>query len=104
MPSLEQLERLLAADLHDPFTLYALAQAHGKAERHTKALEFYDRCLAADPGYVYAYYHKARVLLGQDDQAGALAAAKAGLAKARKNAEAHAIGELLALISEIESA
>lgn len=104
VPSLSQLEALLAADPSDPFVLYAIAQEHAKANRHSLAVEFFDRCIAADAAYVYAYYHKGKVLLGQGDRAGALAAANAGLVKARAIAEAHAVGELLTLIDDIEEA
>ncbi len=102
MPSLDQLQRLLTADPNDPFVLYAMAQEHAKANNVALAVEFYDRCIAADGTYVYAYYHKAKALLGKDDRAGALSAAQAGLAKARAIAEAHAVGELLTLIDDIE--
>lgn len=102
MPTLDQLQRLLAADPSDAFVLYAIAQEHAKAHSHALAVEFFDKCIAADAAYVYAYYHKAKVLLGRGDRAGALAAANAGLAKARAIAEAHAVGELLTLIDDIE--
>jgi len=60
MPTVEQLEKLLRLDPEDTFVLYGLAQAHAKEGRHGEAVGFYDRCLAMDPHYCYAYYHKAR--------------------------------------------
>src|ERR1043165_786287 len=62
MPSIEQLEKLLAADPRDAFVLYGLGQEHAKRGDVARAVEFYDRCLAADPGYCYAFFHKARAL------------------------------------------
>ena len=61
MPSIPDLQRLLEKDPKDPFLLYGLAQEYAKAGDVAKAVEYYDRCLAADPLYCYAYFHKARV-------------------------------------------
>jgi tetratricopeptide (TPR) repeat protein len=63
MPTIEQLQRLYDADPSDPFAPYALAQEYAKQGDHAHAVEFYDRCLALDPDYLYAYFHKARAEL-----------------------------------------
>ncbi len=102
MPSIAQLERLLAVDPHDAFVLYGLAQEYAKAGQDTRAIEFYDRCLAADPTYCYAYYHKARVQADAGQTAPALATIQAGIAVARKAADATALSELQALQFELE--
>lgn len=100
MPSLEQLEKLLAADPGDAFVLYGLAQEHAKRRDWVQAIEFYDRCLGADPKYCYAYYHKARALEGKGDRAGAVAVLKAGMVAAR-HVDAHAAAEMEALLDEL---
>ena len=94
MPSLAQLEKLLAVEPNDAFVLYAIAQEHAKARAHEQAVSFYDRCLAADRLYCYAYYHKARSLeaMGRLDQVrGTL---EAGVAAAKEAREAKALSEL----------
>lgn len=70
MPSIAQLEKLLALEPEDAFLLYALAQEHAKQDEHERAVEYFDRTLASDPEYVYAYFHKARSLetLGRADE------------------------------------
>jgi tetratricopeptide (TPR) repeat protein len=101
MPSIEQLEKMLQADPADAFVLYALAQEHAKAGRHEAAVQYYDRCLGADPAYCYAYFHKARSLeaMGRDDDA--METLRQGVDAARTAGDAHALSELSAYLDEI---
>ena len=105
MPSIAQLEKMLAADPGDAFILYGLAQEHAKvggAAGHGKAVEFYDRCLAADPAYCYAYFHKARSLAAMEKTAEAVQTVRAGIAAAKKAGDGHAESELNGLLDELE--
>jgi len=102
MPSLEQLEKLLAADPEDAFVLYGLAQEHAKRGDLVRAVEFYDRCLAVDPAYCYAYFHKARAQQTQGKGAEAVSTVKAGLARAQVLGDSHAAAELSGLLDELE--
>lgn len=101
MPSVADLEKLLAESPADPFVLYGLAQAHAKGGGHERALEFYDRCLAADPGYCYAYFHKARSLEAMGRRSEAAGALRAGLDAARGAGDAHAMSEIAAYLDEM---
>lgn len=104
MPSIEQLEKLLNAEPNDPFVLYGLAQEHAKQGDHTRAIEFYDRCLAVDANYHYAYFHKAMTLRqrgGPGDDARAIEALRAGLVRARAGSDAKAASEIAALLDEM---
>ncbi|MEX2218019.1 MAG: tetratricopeptide repeat protein [Phycisphaerales bacterium] len=101
MPSIEQLERLLAADPRDPFVLYGLAQEHAKRGDLPRAVEFYDRCLAADPKYLYAYFHKAKAQEAAGRAAEAGATLETGLAAARAAGDQHAQGEIQAYLDEL---
>lgn len=101
MPSIEQLERLLEADPQDAFVLYGLAQEHAKAGRVDRAVEYYDRCLSADPGYLYAYFHKARALVEAGREADAAAVLREGLVKARGAGDGKAAGEIGSFLDEI---
>jgi tetratricopeptide (TPR) repeat protein len=100
MPSLEQLQKLLMAEPNDPFVLYALAQEHAKLGHVGEAIGFFDRCLAVDSGYCYAYFHKARVQHGAGDVVGAIATVEAGLQAAQKVRDSQALGELSGLLDE----
>lgn len=103
---LAKLEKLLEADPNDPFVLYGIAQEHAKAgggagAGHERAVEYYDRCLAADPSYCYAYYHKALSLQALSRREESRAAAKAGLAVAQSANDAKATSELSNLLAAL---
>lgn len=99
---LAQLEKLLAAEPGDPFTLYAIAQEHAKANDAAQAVDFFDRCLAADPNYLYAYFHKAKVQSEAGDTPAALATLRAAIPRARAASDAKALSELQSLLDELE--
>lgn len=104
MPSLDQLEKLLAVDPTDAFLLYGMAQEHAKhggAEGHAAAVEFYDRCLAADPAYCYAFYHKARSQEAMGRREDAVATLRAGLRVSMAARDSHAASEISALLDEL---
>ena len=102
MPSIAQLTKLLEAEPHDAFLLYGLAQEYAKSGDTLRAVEHFDRCLAADPAYCYAYYHKAKALIAASRVEEAREVIEAGMAKAREVGDAHARGELQALLCDLE--
>lgn len=93
MPTIEQLERLLTLEPDDTFTLYALAMEHAKQGRHAEAVAYFDRCIASDGAYCYAYYHKARSQEAAGDSAGAIETLRAGLEASERAGDAKAIEE-----------
>jgi tetratricopeptide (TPR) repeat protein len=102
MSRVAQLERLLAAEPNDPFVLYGLANEYAKLGRVDEAVAFYDRCLAADPGYLYAYYHKGKTLGDADRTAEAVTTLKVGLEKAKAARDAKAANEIGGLLDSLE--
>lgn len=101
MPSIEQLEKLLAASPDDAFLMYGIAQAHARAGAWARAVEWYDRCLGADPGYCYAYYHKAVALRSDGKVEEAVGVVREGRTVAVRVGDAHAASELSALEDEL---
>jgi tetratricopeptide (TPR) repeat protein len=99
---LNKLLKILALDPSDAFTLYGIAQEYGKLGDLPNALIYYDRCLAADPAYCYAYYHKGKLLADHDREPEALATLKAGAAAAKQAQDAKALNEIMALIDSLE--
>lgn len=93
-----QLQKLLAMDPNDAFVLYGLAQEHAKREEHAQSIAYYDKCLAVDPLYCYAYYHKARSQQAEGDLAGAVATLRSGLDAAKKARDEKARSEIEGLI------
>jgi tetratricopeptide (TPR) repeat protein len=98
----DQLRKLLEQEPADPFLLYAMAQELARLGDHAAALGWYDRCLAADPGYCYAYYHKARSQQSLGDVAGAAATVVKGKEAARRTGDGHALSELTTMEAELE--
>jgi len=94
MSRLAQLEKLHSADPADADVVYMIAQEHAKAGTATEAVAWYHRCLALDPHYHYAYFHKAKVLESAGDIPGAIGTLKDGLARARMKSDAKAINEI----------
>ena len=102
MPSIEQLEKLLAADPRDAFVLYGLGQEHAKRGDVARAVEIYDLCLAADPGYCYAFFHKARALEVAGRKGEAAGALREGMLAARRAGDQHALAEMQAYLDGLE--
>lgn len=101
MSRLDKLQKMLQAEPNDPFVLYGIAQEHAAAERYADALPFYDRCVAADPAYLYAYYHKASAQQEMGDIPAARATLDVGIAAARKAGDAKALGEMQTLFDSL---
>ena len=102
MPTIPDLLRLLEREPNDAFVLYGLAQEYAKAKDTAKAVEYYDRCLAADPTYVYAYYHKARAMQAAGRVTDAADVVRAGITASRAAGDHHAVAELSSLQDEFE--
>jgi len=102
MPTIEQLVSLRAASPDDPFLMYGLAMAYAKDDQHDEALGWFDQCLATDPEYCYAYYHKARSLESLRRLDDAAVVLRAGIEQAKTQGEAHAEMELKVFLEEFE--
>jgi len=102
MPTIEQLEKLLHADPDDDFVLYALAQAHASRGDHDRAIEYYTRCIGVAPNHAYAHYHLARSQDELGDRDAAQHTLRAGLDAAQRAGDDKAIGEIRALLDELE--
>lgn len=101
MPSMQQLEKLLAADPGDPFVLYAMAIELAKQGKHEDAIGYFDRCLAADSLYCYAYFHKARSLEALGRHADLKAALTAGVAAAKEAGDGKALSEISGYLASV---
>ncbi len=98
---LAQLLRLVESEPNDAFLLYGVAQEHGRRGATDEAVRWYDRCLAADPNYCYAYFHKARTLEEANRTAEAVAALKLGLERARAVRDQHAASEIAGYLDQL---
>lgn len=99
---LDQLTKLHAADPADPDVPYMIAQEHAREGDHPAACEWYDKCIALDPHYHYAYFHKARSQEASDDNDGAIATLKTGLERATSANDGKATGEISGYLATLE--
>lgn len=101
MDRIAQLGKMLDADPSDTFVLYSLGQEHAKAGRYEEAVGYYEKCIEADAGEHYAYFHMARSLeaMGEDERAAE--ALRTGLARATADGNQKAAGEIEAYLSQI---
>ena len=97
-----QLKSLLQSEPRDTFCLYGLAMEYSKAGRVDEAIGFFDRTLAVDPHYCYAYFHKAKCQEESGDLDAARATLREGLTQAKKVGDAKASSELAAYLDELE--
>jgi TolB-like protein/Tfp pilus assembly protein PilF len=75
--AVEASVRTLAIEPDRPVTLFQLAQVYIVNRQFHQAQLLLDSCLALNPGFHYAYEHRARARLGLRDLAGARADAEA---------------------------
>ena len=98
---LSQLLALLDTMPDDAECLYGVAFEYDKAGDTEQALAYFDRAIAADPDFTYAYYHKGRVLDEADRAGEAIDVFNAGLARARATGDVKAAGEMEAYLEQL---
>src|SRR6185503_17174221 len=98
---LAQLQSLLQAEPNDVFCLYGIAMEHARQGRFEEAIACYDRALAVDPAYCYAYFHKAKAQEEAGDQAGACKTLQEGLMRSKAAGDSKAANEIAAYLDEI---
>jgi tetratricopeptide (TPR) repeat protein len=95
---LQKLQEMLQKQPDDPFLLYGIAMEYKKAGQTAEALAKFDRVLAVDPGYCYAYYQKGLVLEETGDINAARKTYQQGIDIAGQKGDAHARSELQAAL------
>lgn len=95
------LRKMLEAEPGDAFCLYSMGQEHAKQGAMSEAVEWYDRTIAADPDYCYAYFHKARALEQLGRVPDAIDTLRSGLARARASGDSHAASELSSYLDSL---
>ena len=98
---LEQLQAMMQRNPNDPFVLYGIGMEHKNGGDVAAAIDFFNRTIAADPGYAYAYYQKGQTL----ELAGKLDEARqtyhSGITAAQAKGDAHAAGEIAAALETL---
>lgn len=102
MPRLDQILKMLDKTPGDAFLHYGAGIEYRKQRDFAKAVEHFDRTIAIDPSYCYAYYQKGQTLEESGSIDAAIATYKAGIAAAIDIADTKAQAELTQALSIIE--
>jgi len=95
------LQKMLDAEPEDAFCLYSMGQEHAKQGALLEAVQWYDRTLASDPDYCYAYFHKARALEQLGKVEDAVSTLRCGLEHARSCGDSHAASEIASYLDSL---
>lgn len=98
---LEKILAMLQRTPADPFLLYAAGMEYKKAGDHVRAIDQFQKTLAADPKYCYAYYQMGQTYELAGNESFARQAYKDGIAAAQMVGDAHAQSELQAALDMI---
>ena len=104
-PSIDRLATLsamLEKKPRDAFLLYAMALEYRKKNDTPRAVEYFDKAIAVDPGYCPAWQQKAQALEAAGDIAAAKQAYRDGIAAAVQVGNSHAHEEMAAALAMIE--
>ena len=100
---LTKLFSMLERQPSDAFLLYGIGMEYKKLNDPPRAIEFFNKVLAVDPGYCYAYYQRGQV----QEQIGDVPAAKRsyeeGIAASQRVGDAHAKSELAGALQMLDS-
>jgi tetratricopeptide (TPR) repeat protein len=99
---LTKLFALLERQPTDAFLLYGIGMEYKKLDDYSRAIEFFNKTLAADPGYCYAFYQRAQTEELAGDPAAAKHSYEEGMAAANRVGDAHARSELEAARQMLE--
>jgi predicted Zn-dependent protease len=101
MDKIAMLTEILTQNPGDAFARYGLAMEYANQGKTDSALVEFERLLSTHPDYTAGYFMAAQTLVkaGRTDEAKARLAQ--GIASAQRTGNAHALGEMQALLEEL---
>lgn len=102
MPTIEQLESLLADSPEDTFLLYALAMELDNQQQFDRSLELFDRLTKQEPPYVPAFFMSGQLLSRLERVDEAKSRLRSGIEQARLQNDGHAAGEMTDFLASLE--
>ena len=101
MPTIAQIETLLASEPDDAFLNYSLAMLLAKERRRAEAIARFDHLLELDPNYIAGWFQKGIYLAGLGETAAARATLERGIERAGAIGDAHARGEMAEFLATL---
>ncbi len=101
MDRIAKLKAFLLDNPADSFVQHALALEYIKLEEDETAKKIFESLLKNNPGYVGSYYHLAKLLERNSDEAAAIKVYEQGMEQARIAGDNHAYGELRGAYEEL---
>ncbi|TCJ16545.1 hypothetical protein EPD60_07310 [Flaviaesturariibacter flavus] len=101
MDRIARLKELLSTQPDDSFLQHALALEHIKNGDDATARTLFESVLGRDPGYIGSYYHLAKLLERQGEEALAISTYEKGMAAAKAAGDNHAFSELRSAHEEL---
>jgi predicted Zn-dependent protease len=104
MDKIAGLKEILAADPGNSFARYGVAmELAGRGETSAAIAEF-DTLLANDPNYTQGYFMSAQTLAGAGRKQEAIDRLRAGIDRAVRDGNNHAISEMQSMMDELQHA
>lgn len=102
MDRLAMLNEVLAQNPHDAFARYGVAMEYAKNGDTERALDEFNKLLAANPEYTAGYFMAAQTLAraGRNDEAKKMLGD--GIVSAKRAGNAHAQSEMEVMLEELE--
>ena len=101
---LEVLKNMVAQNPSDSFARYGLAMEYAGRGETPEALKEFDRLLTEHPDYTAGYFMAAQTLAKAGRTGEAIARLNGGIESARRTGNQHALGEMQAMLDELELA
>lgn len=101
MDRIARIKELLNSQPNDAFLQHALALEYMKLGDDSGARGLFEALLAREPGYVGSYYHLAKLLERQGNEAAAIAVYEEGMRQAKSAGDNHAFSELRSAYEEL---
>jgi predicted Zn-dependent protease len=102
MDKIAMLTEILTQNPGDAFARYGLAMEHANQGQTDAAMTEFDRLLTSHPDYTAGYFMAAQTLVKAGRTNEAKERLAKGIASAQRTGNQHALGEMQALLEELE--
>ena len=104
MDKIAMLSEILTMNPSDAFARYGLAMEYAGRGETPEPLKEFDRLLTEHPDYTAGYFMAAQTLAKAGRTGEAIARLNGGIDSARRTGNQHALGEMQAMLDELELA